>query len=255
MRARILTRLLSLSITEMAVLSNPSLRAVRWSAGWVFFLCSVVCQAGGLSISPLRLEFDAARNIGTITVTNTSRDTVTFEVDAVPWPEDAQGQSVRDIVVNPPISTLAPGDRKTVRIGLVKRLGAEQERTYRVYVSELASPRANDATGIGVRLRLGIPVFVLADSPREPALTWTATREDKAIALTATNLGNVHQRISSLSVEKGDKQYTATQQSSYVLAGRSTSFRVEGLVAQTGEQVILLIKAGDNSIRVPVQIP
>jgi fimbrial chaperone protein len=234
-------------------------RRTLWTrcAAWSLVLWGGISlgHAAGLSVSPLRLDFDGARNISALTITNTSRDTVTFEVDTIPWPDNAPGQSARDIVVNPPISTLPPGARKTVRVGLVKRLGGEQERSYRIYITELASPRSAESTGIGVRLRLGIPAFVQADSPREQALQWSVQREDKALELTATNPGNVHQRIASLSVERGDKQYTAAQKSSYILAGRSTAFRLEDFATQPGEQLMLRIQTGDKPVRVPVQVP
>ena len=223
--------------------------ALLWLA-----LCGV-CHGGGLSVSPLRVDFSAARGVGAITITNTSRETVTFEADAVPWPQDAAGQSERDIVVNPPVATLAPGARRTLRIGLVKRLGTEQERSYRVYVTELPSARSADATGLGVRLRIGIPVFVAADSPRELPMQWAAQREGGALLLTATNTGNVHQRVAALSLERSGKQYTAAQSSTYVLAGRSTVFQVEGVEPGAGEELVLRVQTGETPVRVPVVVP
>ncbi len=213
------------------------------------------CRAGVIAVSPLRLDFDASRSIAAITVTNTGRETVTFEAEALPWPDDAAGQSTSDLVVNPPVATLAPGARKTLRVGLVKRLGAEQERSYRVYVTELPAPRSPDATGIGVRLRVGIPVFVRADAPRELPLQWSAERDGATLRLTASNAGNVHQRVAGLSVLRVDKQFAATQSSSYVLPGRSTAFVVEGIDAHPGEALVIQVQTGETPVRVPVQVP
>ena len=223
-----------------------------------FVLMMVVageCRAGAMSVSPMRLEFDASRSIGAITITNTSRETVTFEAEAVVWPDDAAGQAASDVVVNPPVATIAPGARKTLRVGLVKRIAGDRERTYRVYVTELPAPRSADSTGIGVRLRLGIPVFVRADSPRELPMQWAAQRDGTTLTLTASNEGNVHQRVSALAVVRGDKQFAATQSSSYVLAGRSTIFRVEGVEAQPGEKLTLQVQTGDAQARVAVVVP
>jgi fimbrial chaperone protein len=218
-------------------------------------LAACGCGAAGLSISPLRLDFDAQRNISAITVTNTSSETVTFEAEALPWPREAPEQSPRDVIVNPPVATLAPGAQRTLRIGLVKRLGAEQERSYRVYITELAAPRATEANGLGVRLRLGVPVFVAAAVPHELPMQWSARSEGKLLSLTATNPGNVHQRVAGVSIEREGRIFVATQTSSYVLPGRSTVFQVDGLEARPGEHLELRVRIGDGVASVPVDLP
>ncbi len=224
----------------------------------MFLLAALVangCHAAGLSISPLRLDFNAQRSISAITVTNTSRETVTFEAEALPWPQEVPDQSTRDVIVNPPVATLAPGAQRTLRVGLVKRLGAEQERSYRVYITELVAPRAAEASGLGVRLRLGVPVFVAAASPHELPMQWSARSEGKVLSLTATNPGNVHQRVAGVSVQRDGRQFVATQSSSYVLPGRSTVFQVDGFEARPGEHLELRVRIGEGVASVTVDLP
>jgi len=201
-------------------------------------LFATACQAGGLSVSPMRLNFSAERGIGVVTLTNTSRETLTIEAEVRPWPEDAALQSAKDLVVNPPISTLAPGEKVSVRVGLVRRLATDVERGYRVYFTELPLLRAQDAVGVGVRLRLGIPVFVAAANAQPRALEWSVRRDDDGMLFTASNAGNVHQRVLKLSTQKGSVQYPAAQSSPYVMPGSSTAFRIPGLAARSGDTTV-----------------
>ena len=228
---------------------------VQRLAAFLALLLASVCHAGGLSVSPMRLDFNAERGIAIVTLSNTSRETLTIETEVVPWPAGAAGQSVRDVVVNPPIATLAPGEKVSVRVGLVKRLGTEVERGYRVYFTELPNLRAQEALGVGVRLRLGIPVFVAAASAQARPLDWSVGRDGDGMFLTASNTGNVHQRVSALTALLGTTRYAAAQSSPYVMPGSSTSFRLPGLVAGAGDKLTLQLQANDTPRQLEVQVP
>lgn len=226
-------------------------RLVAWLALWV----ASTCQAGGLSVSPMRLDFSAERGINLVTLTNTSRETLTVEAEVQAWPADAPDQGARDLVVNPPISTLAPGEKATVRVGLVKRQSNEVERGYRVYFTELPNLRLQDAVGVGVRLRLGIPVFVAAASPRLQPLQWSVVRDGADLVLTASNPGNVHRRVMQLSTQRGASRYAAAQSSPYVMPGGHTTFRMPGLTANAGDALLLQVQSGEASQQIEVRVP
>lgn len=224
-------------------------------AALLALLFTSVCHAGGLSISPMRLDFNAERGITIVTLSNTSRETLTIEAEVVPWPAGAVGQSAKDVVVNPPIATLAPGEKVAVRVGLVKRLGVDVERGYRVYFTELPNLRPQEALGVGVRLRLGIPIFVAAASAQARPLEWSAGRDGDGVFLTASNPGNVHQRVSAVTALLGTTRYVAAQSSPYVMPGSSISFRLPGLVAGAGDKLMLQVQANDTPRQLEVQLP
>lgn len=218
-----------------------------WAAGQA--------QAGGISVSPVRVVFTPERSVSAITLTNTSRETLTIEAETLPWPADAEAQTPKDITVNPPISTLAPGEKVTVRVGLVRRLPSTVERSYRLYFTELPTLRSQDAQGVGVRLRLGIPLFVAAGNAAPAALEWSAQREGEALMVTALNPGNVHQRITRLTAAQGARRFDAAQSSPYVLPSRSTVFRLPGLAVKSGERLSLQVETDGGSRQVDVLVP
>lgn len=222
----------------------------------VWLLCAGgVVEAAAISVSPLRVVFTAERGVSAVTLTNTGGNTLTVEAEVVPWPTDAAEQTARDITVNPPISTLAPGEKVIVRVGLVRRLPRTVERAYRLYVTELPTPRSPDAVGVGVRLRLGIPLFVAADKAAPQPLVWSVQREGDTLTATASNPGNVHQRVSALTAVQGAVRHAAEFVSPYVLPGRSTVFRLPGLVAAVGERLSLQVETDDGSRPIDVLVP
>lgn len=218
-------------------------------------LVGAACHAGGLTVSPMRLNFDAGRGIGQVALTNTSGAALTIEAEVRPWPDGAPTQTSRDLVVNPPIVTLGPGERVSVRVGVVKRLSTEVERGYRVYFTELPTLRPQEALGVGVRLRLGIPVFVAAANPQPRALEWTAERDVGGMRFTASNAGNVHQRVLGLTTQQGDTQFAAAPSTPYVMPGASAAFRIPGLEARGGDRLMLDVLMDDTRRQVEVRVP
>ena len=181
-------------------------------------------RAGGLGVSPLRLNFDSAKGYGQRTLSNTSREVMSVEAQVSPWPENADGQAAGDVVVNPPILTLQPGAQATLRVALKRRPPAERERAYRLYVTELPKPKAPESQAIGVRLRMGIPIFVAPQAPNPQPLVWRLEPDGPHWRLSAHNFGNVHQRV--LKVHLGDGVPVPAIGSPYVLPGATASFRL-----------------------------
>ena len=199
--------------------------------GAALIMPSAKAWAGSLGISPMRIDFDAARSITHVTVTNPTQETLAVELEVLPWPTEDAEQSARDLTVNPPTATLRPGAKLTVRIGLTKRLPADRERAYRLYVTELPQPLAPGSQGISVRLRVGVPIFVAAVRAQAAALQWSMARSERGTLLVAHNPGNTHERVHDLSLTQPSMSPTAVSGTSYVLAGA----RVEYLLPATAD--------------------
>jgi fimbrial chaperone protein len=181
-------------------------------------------RAGGLGVSPLRLNFDSAKGYGQITLSNTGREAMSVEAQVSPWPESADGQSAGDVVVNPPIVTLQPGAQATLRVAMARRPPPERERAYRLYVTELPKPKAPDSQAIGVRLRMGIPIFVAPQVPKPQPLVWRLEGAGADWRLSAHNPGNVHQRV--LKVRLDDGVPVPATGSPYLLPGETAYFKL-----------------------------
>lgn len=220
-------------------------------------LFSHAALAAGVGISPMRLVFDAGRGFGQVTLSNTSQETLAVEAQVVPWPADADGQTARDVVVNPPMATLAPGARITLRVALLRRPAADRERAYRLYVTELPAPLAPGVQAIGVRLRVGIPLFVAAAAPQTQPLVWRLQADEQGPLLVAHNPGNVHQRVHELRVGDGEGLPAPVQGSPYVLPGSHATFRLPALARPLadGEPLTLRLQTDHGRERVELARP
>lgn len=173
-------------------------------------------MAGGISVMPTRIDFSAGRGVQSVLVTNTSAQTITLETQVMVWPEGAKGQLANDIVVNPAVVTLPPDQRIRLRVGLVRPQETNIERSYRLYFTELSAPASLQGAGIGVRLRVGVPIFVEPVQPQAVTLRWVLRQGEQGTELVAHNDGNVHARITDLRLT--DALHPLTLPSTYVLA-------------------------------------
>jgi fimbrial chaperone protein len=174
--------------------------------------------AGGLSVLPTRIDLGSGRAVQSVLLTNTSAQTVTVETQVLVWPEGANGQLANDIVVTPAVVTLPPNQRMRVRIGLLRASASDVERAYRLYFTELPAPAALQGAGIGVRLRVGIPVFLAATRVQPEALQWSAQQGPDGWTLEARNGGNVHTRIGRPALLRDGQTAPLDLPSPYVLA-------------------------------------
>lgn len=178
--------------------------------------------AGGFSILPTRLQMSADNGVQSVLLTNTSGAAVTLESQVIVWSEGDTAQQANDVVVSPAVVTLPPGQRMRVRIGLLRSGAGQQERAYRLYFTELLPPAPLQGAGIGVRLRVGIPLFVAPRRPAPAALVWTVARDGDAWQLRAQNPGNVHTRATDVVLVHPNGNDGLELTSSYVLAGATT---------------------------------
>jgi fimbrial chaperone protein len=176
-------------------------------------------SAGGFSVMPTRLQLAAERAVQSVLLTNTSSQTIVVESQVLVWPEGSTGQLASDVIVSPAVVTLPPGQRMRVRIGLLRAGSGESERAYRLYFTELPAPSPLQAAGIGVRLRVGIPVFVPPLQARPMPPRWLARQAADGWQLEAHNPGNVHLRLAEPTLLDGAAATRLELPSPYLLAG------------------------------------
>jgi fimbrial chaperone protein len=159
--------------------------------------------AGGFSLSPLRLSIPARDVSGAVVAENTGNAPIVIQVRPQQWTQH-DGKDVRsetrDLVVNPPIFKLGPGEQQLVRVA--SRLGApaSDERAYRAVFTEVPA-RETPQTQPGLRfaVAMDIPVFIESVAPRSPQpILWKAERTSEGVRLRADNPGTVHYRITDV---------------------------------------------------------
>jgi fimbrial chaperone protein len=204
-------------------------------------------QASTLSISPVIVTLDEKTQTAALTLKNESSESRVIQTELLRWTqkngEDIHAPS-RDILVNPPIATLRPGQTQIIRIGLNRKVDNNQELAYRLYVSEVPPPPKEGFTGLRIALRLGLAVFVSPRAELTEKLEWKAVRNPKGtLQLTLRNNGNQRVRLTALEVrDPGNNQQLAElRQSQFtLLAGQARQVSLSLPTSWQGRQLSLV---------------
>lgn len=134
---------------------------------------AAITHAGPFVVHPTRLELGSAYPSGALTVRNEGPAALTFQIQALRWTQDDAGQEhytdTQDLIYLPRLLTLPPGQSGVIRLGLRGPAGP-LEKTYRLFIEELAPPRGAEgapASRIRVLVRFGAPVFVAPLAPQQ----------------------------------------------------------------------------------------
>ncbi|MEO8454785.1 MAG: molecular chaperone [Sphingomicrobium sp.] len=174
---------------------------------------SVFCAAGAnaatLTIAPVSVILDSGQTSAVIEVKNSEPNPVTVQARIYGWSQAGNEDVLAptsDIVMSPPIATIAAGGSQTLRLLLRPgaQAGTDRERHYRILLDEI--PDANARRGrVSFAMRSSIPVFVMRPQPPTPSLGWRATRDgDGQVVITATNSAAVYDRIFELTATLND---------------------------------------------------
>lgn len=231
------------------------------SAALLAFGITVSAQAASLSISPVLVTLDENSHSAALTLKNESNETRVIQTELLRWTQE-NGENIhttsRDILANPPIATLRPGQTQIIRIGLNRKVDKTQELAYRLYVSEVPPPPKEGFTGLRIALRLGIAVFVSPKAKLVDKLEWTAARNPEgALQLTLLNSGNHHMRLTSLKLrDPGNGQQLAEwQQPQFtLLAGQTRQLSLTLPAGWQGRQLSLLAETEAGSTETQVEL-
>lgn len=206
-------------------------RAAALAAALVSGPVAAEVPAGGISVSPVRLDLGQNQRSAAVTIANGDTARV-VQVEAFRWSR-VNGEDVYvpadDLIVNPPMFRLGAGAKQVVRVGLAAPDAATAgEQAYRVYFQEVpdqATAAAPD-TQLQMVLRLGVPVFIAPEQASRD-LRWSAQRTDEGLRLELRNAGNVHARLTDLSVmpaAAGAKPVGSAPGLRYVFPGETYSW-------------------------------
>lgn len=213
---------------NLSAVASP-LKAARCAA-----LCAVallapqVAVAADWNVDPVRIELSPEQQTAAIIVRNESDQPSSMQIQAVAWSQ-VDGKDVytptRELLVSPPVVTIAPKSDQVIRVALRRQADASKELTYRVNLQELPAQPSPDFTGVHVALRVGLPVFVQPHKGEaKPKMAWTVSRmADNTLKVGVQNQGNAHVQISdfALYTPGSERPITGEAGSSYVLAGQS----------------------------------
>ena len=198
------------------------LAALMWTA-W-----STPAAAGTLQVNPVLVDINADRRTASVTVRNEEAVPVTIRAYALAW-NQADGEDnyaeTGEVIVSPPVTTIAPGASQLVRVGL--RAPTSGPRAYRLVIEEV--PEANPGGGVRVALRLNLPLYVRTTAGDAAQLRWSAQRDSAGgWTFEAFNPGTGYVRLSpdaaraATGVRFDDNLFFGT-----VLPGGTRRWRVE----------------------------
>ncbi len=198
---------------------------------------AVVLHArAAFTVDPMQIQLSSRTTSQLVTVTNESTTEIRFEIKAFKWEHDDAGEmklsGANEIVLFPNLVTVAPHAQQRVRVGTTASYGP-QEGAYRLFVEELPPASVAGAGGarVAMRTRIGIPLFLAANSPSASAQISEVRFSNGDVTARLSNTGNTHIIVGSVQF-RGSPATGAAQTFDhattgwYVLPGRSQVFRV-----------------------------
>ena len=131
---------------------------------------------GQLQARPTLVELAPGQQAGRLVLANTGDAPVAAQVRVFAWSQ-ADGEDrladTAEIAVSPAIVRIPAGAEQVVRVVRLGEVPAGRDASYRLVVDELPGPQDEAATGIEVRLRYLVPLFVRAPGTAAPAVQCT----------------------------------------------------------------------------------
>jgi len=192
--------------------------------------CLVLCEtasAGSISVSPTTLNLVTSGEAGSsVTVTNSSTTPVNIQARVLRWTQvDGKDRldATEEVAVSPPIIQVPPGVDQVIRIVRLSQQPVIGEEAYRLLVDELPSSVRLPAASVRLVVRQSIPVFFCSPVAAIEPLSFELSRAGNATRAVGTNRGDVHQKITALTIKdgRGTVRYSKSGLVGYVL-GKSS---------------------------------
>lgn len=184
----------------------------------ILFLCIALAAgsswSANLGITPVAVHMSGATNRATVNVVNSGNESVTMQVEAIAWNRvngvDQDGET-SDVMVNPAVFTIEPGESQIIRVGLRKPSDKAVESTYRLVLREVpvANAVATPGTNVRVLVAMRIPIYVAPPQVQRDEKWKVATDGKGNLSVKLANGGNVHYKIGGIKVRPGSDN-TAT---------------------------------------------
>lgn len=224
----------------------------RIFAGLVLLLvgAGAVC-AGSFQVNPVRATLSPSQLVSAMTVTNTGTAPVVLQIEVLSWSQQ-DGQDVytptHDIIATPPIFTIPVGASQVVRAGLRHVSDTQRELTYRLFLTEAPESPKSDFQGMQMRLRIGVPVFVLPAIKPLNDVIWKIYRTHEGLLeLGLINNGGAHLQVANFKLTDTEgKELVKQDLASYVLPGQSRNWSVKGFTAPGSLSNLRIFAQTDN---------
>jgi fimbrial chaperone protein len=216
--------------------------SAREALGCVAFMMLLIAaspaSAGDFVVTPIKAHLTPRKRSESLDLTNRGARSVRFQLSTYAWKQDAGGamqlEPTEDVIFFPQLLTLAPGERRKVRLGVMAPAD-DVERAYRLLIRELPPFEAPEETDAGLAVKLvtnvGVPIFVQPARIARAGEIALQSLANGRVDLEVRNTGNVHFLVRDLRIvglgSSGDEVAVYQTEGWYVLAGRTSRYEVE----------------------------
>ncbi len=198
-----------------------------------FFLTVGWSQSAEASwqVTPVKLAFDAGSRSDVVTITNNDDRPLSLEISALQWLQDPEGkdeyQPTNDLIFFPKQLVVPPKSERVIRTG-IKVPAVTVEKTYRLFIKEVADKKQLNPNTVAISVQFGIPVFVKPIEEKISGAITETSMVDGKVSVRTENLGNSHFRINSITFngqpDAGDLLFSQVVTGWYLLQGNSRTF-------------------------------
>ena len=223
--------------------------------GLIMLATAAEAAASGFGLAPTGLTIAPKAVSGSVVVTNTGSDELVIQARPYAWSQNRADvrDETRDLVINPPIFTLAAGEQQLVRVAPRGAPPPDVERAYRLIFSEV--PRgeaAASAPGFRITIAMDIPLFVEPVVRAQPAVTWRLEHAGDRSWLVGENSGGRHLRLREVQVFDGTRLLDTVAR---IVVLAKSSFAIDLPETAQGARALQLIGNDDDDQRVSVDVP
>lgn len=193
-----------------------------------------------IEVAPTRLDL-APGATGLLYVSNRGAAPVAVQFEAFDWRQSGNASALTpsaSFIVSPPYASIAPGKQQAVRLLAAPESGVG-EAAYRLLVSQLPPPDAEDANGVRLLIQFSVPIFISDKAPPAPVLHWNAALKSGAIELTLDNSGSHAVKFAKLELvsSRGIPIAVPLDNELYALAGSHRLWRLPAAGLSQGDML------------------
>jgi fimbrial chaperone protein len=218
----------------------------------------LTARAQSLSVLPVNIHMAPGEQATTLTVTNQGASKTAVQIRAYAWNQDGDKDNLtpsNDVVVAPPIASIAPGDSQVVRL-ILRQPPQGKEATYRIILDQI--PPAAEPGVVHVVLRLSIPIFAQPQTRALAHVEFHAEVKDGQTYLVANNDGLRHEAIREIELtsSNGQKLKLESGASPYILAGTTRHWKIDApdALPLAGDTLRLTARSDAEAIEQQVQV-